>query len=234
MGAEQLSERWAEVRRRVQAAARRSGRGPDSVRIVAVTKTVPPGTIREALALGAVDLGENRVQEALAKQAALGRETANWHLIGTLQTNKARKAVESFDLIHSLDRLELAQALAKAAEGRAKPVPVLVQVNVSGEASKHGIRPDDLRSFLAALRSYGPLRPSGLMTMAPLATDAEAVRPVFRRLRELFVEAAAEMGEDWRWLSMGMSQDYEVAIEEGANLVRIGTAIFGGTETGSQ
>lgn len=226
----ELAARWEKVKERIAAAARRSGRDPAEVKVVAVTKTVPVETIRAAVALGLCDLGENRVQEALAKQAVLGREGLRWHLIGTLQTNKARKAVESFDLIHSLDRWELAEVLARAAERLGRKVSVLIQVNVSGEATKHGIRPEELFPFLTRLLRLGDfLLPSGLMTMAPLVEDPEATRPVFRRLGELFLAARKEfaLGAGWQWLSMGMSQDFEVAIEEGANLVRIGTAIFG-------
>ncbi|MGE5529712.1 MAG: YggS family pyridoxal phosphate-dependent enzyme [Patescibacteria group bacterium] len=226
---EGLTARWLEVKRRIAGAAERSGREAGAVRVVAVTKTVPPGTIREALALGLTDLGENRVQECLKKQEALGRDCAAWHMIGSLQTNKAQRAAEAFALIHSLDRLELAEALARAGERLGRRIPVLVQVNVSGEASKHGIPPGELPGFLGRARSLAMLSLSGLMTMAPLASDPETARPVFRRLADLFAGMAEryDLGPDWRWLSMGMSQDYEVAVEEGANLVRIGTAIFG-------
>lgn len=224
-----LAEQWQEVRRRVAEAARRSGRAPEAVRVVGVTKTVPPEIVREALDLGLTDFGENRVQEALAKQEVLGRTAASWHLIGTLQTNKARRAAESFTLIHSLDRWELAEALDEAGRRLGRPVPVLIQVNVAGEATKHGLPPDQLRPFVRRAAGLAGLSLAGLMTMAPLAAAAEEARPVFRRLRELFDEAGpdAAAGGTWQWLSMGMSQDFEVAIEEGANLVRIGTAIFG-------
>ncbi|MGE5550565.1 MAG: YggS family pyridoxal phosphate-dependent enzyme [Bacteroidota bacterium] len=227
-----LASRWAEVARRIDAAAERRGRDPSAVRVVAVTKNVPAETIREALDLGVTDLGENRVQEALGKQLILGRAAA-WHLVGSLQTNKARRAAEAFDLIHSLDRWELAEILAEAGERRGRPVPVLVQVNVSGEATKRGLAPGDVLPFLARAAARGGLGLQGLMTIAPAASDPEEARPHFRRLRELFDRAAAELplGTDWRWLSMGMSQDYEVAVEEGATLVRIGTAIFGPRRT---
>ncbi len=217
------------IQRRIAAAAARAGRDPAAVTVVAVTKTVTPAAAGEALAAGLRDLGENRVQEGLAKQEVLGREAAVWHLIGSLQGNKARRAVAAFDLIHSLDRPELAQILQAEAERLGRRVSVLVQVNVSGEASKHGLPPGELLPFLAGLRACSHLRPCGLMTMAPLAAEAEAARPVFRGLRELFGQAARElaMDADWRWLSMGMSQDFEIAVEEGANLVRIGTALFG-------
>lgn len=224
-----LAEQWQDVERRVASAARRSGRAPADIKVVAVTKTVPPEVVREALGLGLLDLGENRVQEALAKQSAVGRHAATWHLIGSLQTNKARRAVESFDLIHSLDRLELAEALDRAGESTGARADVLIQVNVAGEAAKHGLPPAELPDFVRRVLSYGHLRLRGLMTIAPLAADPEEARPVFGRLRQLFLQVAEEsaVGSPWQWLSMGMSQDFEVAIEEGANLVRIGTALFG-------
>ena len=224
-----LAAQWQEVRRRVAEAARRSGRSPEAVRVVGVTKTVPPEIVRAALDLGLTDLGENRVQEALAKQDVLGPTAASWHLIGTLQTNKARRAAESFALIHSLDRWELAEALDEAGRRLGRTVPVLIQVNIAGEATKHGLPPDQLRPFIRRAAGLTGLRLAGLMTMAPLAAEAEESRPVFRRLRELFDEVRPETAteETWQWRSMGMSQDFEVAIEEGANLVRIGTAIFG-------
>ena len=179
--------------------------------------------------MGLHDLGENRVQEGLAKQAIIGRDAATWHLIGSLQTNKARRAAESFDLIHSLDRWELARALAEAGSRLGRPVPVLIQVNIAAEPTKHGLTPPDLAPFVERALALTGLSLRGLMTIAPLAGDPEEARPVFRRLHELFAQVARELpvGADWRWLSMGMSQDFEVAVEEGANLVRIGTAIFG-------
>lgn len=224
-----IAANWAEVRRRIEAAARRAGRDPGGVVTVAVTKTAPADLMAEALAMGLANLGENRVQEALAKQAVLGRSAAAWHLVGTLQTNKARKAAEAFDLIHSLDRLELAQALARAGEALARRISVLIQVNVSGEVTKHGVAPDELPALLDEIKSLPALLPCGLMTIAPQAPDPESARPVFRRLRQLWQAAADDpaVGPHWQWLSMGMSGDFEVAVEEGANLLRIGTAIFG-------
>ncbi len=227
--ASDLAGRWYRVKERLAKAAARSGRDEAEIRMVAVTKTVTPEAIREALALGLTELGENRVQEGLAKQRELGRQAAIWHLIGSLQTNKAAKAAASFDLIHGLDRLELAEALNRAGERLGRRVPVLVQVNVSGEASKHGLDPRELAGFLARAGALDWLSLRGLMTIAPLAADPEKTRPVFAGLRDLFhkVRQECRLGPDWQWLSMGMSQDFEVAIEEGANMVRIGTAIFG-------
>lgn len=217
-----------EVRARVAAAARRAGRTPADVTIIAVSKTRTVAEIEEVLAAGLTILGENRVQELQEKWPHL-RERAAWHLIGSLQTNKAKPALEMADLIHSLDRDSLADALATHAERRGAPAKALVQVNVSGEASKHGISPGELPAFLRRISERGQVQVLGLMTMAPLTEDPEAARPHFRRLREL----AHEMGQlnlpgiRMEHLSMGMSGDYEVAIEEGATLVRIGTALFG-------
>lgn len=229
------------VRRRIEEAARRAGRDPAEVRLVYVTKGVSVPRIEEALAAGATDLGENRVQEALAKQTALvaGGHVGGvrWHLIGHLQRNKAKIAVERFDVIHSVDSLELIQALDRLAslrqaqgEWRERALELLVQVNVSGEQTKHGCRPEEARGLAEAiLRSKG-LRWAGLMTMAPFSDDPESSRPVFRRLRELRDglrhPSLAGPGAELH-LSMGMSQDFEVAVEEGATMVRIGTAIFG-------
>ncbi|MGE5551323.1 MAG: YggS family pyridoxal phosphate-dependent enzyme [Bacteroidota bacterium] len=224
-----LADRWQAVNRRVIEAAGRSGRDPAEVTVVAVTKNVPAEEISAALRLGLRDLGENRVQEGLAKQACLGRDSATWHLIGSLQTNKAKRAAEAFHLIHALDRWELALALAGAGERMGRSIPVLIQVNASYEASKHGLDPGETMSFVRRIMALEALSLHGLMTMAPVVSDPGEARPVFRMVHDLFRRVRQELpiGDTWRFLSMGMSQDFEVAIEEGANLVRIGTAIFG-------
>jgi pyridoxal phosphate enzyme (YggS family) len=217
-----------QVRQRVAAAARRSGRDPADVTIIAVTKTRTVEEMQQVVAAGITHLGENRVQELKAKYPAFGGDIT-WHLIGTLQTNKAKAALEMAGLIHSLDRDSLAEELARLAERRGAPCQVLVQVNVSGEASKHGVDPAELPAFLRRVSRYGVLQVQGLMTMAPLVADPEAARPYFRRLRQL-AEALRQEGlpnVDLKHLSMGMSGDFEVAVEEGATLVRIGTALFG-------
>lgn len=224
-----IPENVAAVRARVAAAARRGGRDPAAVTIIAVTKTRTVDEVRQVLAAGLVDLGENRVQELQEKSTALGGTGATWHLIGSLQTNKAKQALGLASLIHSLDREALADEFARIAERAGKPVDALVQVNVSGEESKHGIAAADLIGFLERISERGHIRIHGLMTMAPLDADTEQARPHFRRLRLLAAEAQrlALPGIDLRHLSMGMSGDYEVAVEEGATLVRVGTAIFG-------
>ncbi len=198
------------------AAALRSGRAPEAVRLVAVTKGVAAQAIQEAILAGVSDLGENRVQEARAKQALVSG-SVRWHLIGRLQRNKAREAVERFHLIHSLDRWPLAQELVRHGDG---PIPVLIQVNVGGEPEKGGVAPEALAELVDRCRTQPRLRVQGLMTIAPRGQDP---RPHFARLRRL----AREHGEAGWELSMGMSADFEAAIEEGATMVRVGTALFG-------
>lgn len=192
--------------------------------LIAVTKTVDAATIREAVALGLRDLGENRVQEAQEKRLAVGNGV-RWHLVGHLQRNKAKHAVELFDTIHSVDTPELVEALDRQAAQRGRTPDVLIQVNIAGEATKNGCRVDEARTLAQAVRHATHLRLTGLMTIAPLADDPEAVRPVFRRMRELRDQLGAS--DRMLRLSMGMSHDFEVAIEEGADLIRVGTAIFG-------
>jgi PLP dependent protein len=217
-----------QIRQRVAAAALRAGRTPADVTIIAVSKTRTVEEIRQVLAAGMTHLGENRVQELKDKWPAIGG-SATWHLIGSLQTNKVKPALEMASLIHSLDRDSLAEELARQAEHRGVLCKALVEVNVSGEESKHGITPANLPDFLRRIATRGAVAVQGLMTMAPLADDPEAARPHFRRLKAL----ADDMKKlqlpniDMQHLSMGMSGDYEVAVEEGATLVRIGTAIFG-------
>jgi pyridoxal phosphate enzyme (YggS family) len=223
-----VKERLDEVRRRIEKAAQRAGRDPASVRLVAVTKGVEPGRIREAIEAGADILGENRVQEATAKMTELGRISGiSWHLIGTLQRNKARAAVERFDLIHSVDGLPLAQDLNRHAADRKKRQPVLVQVNVSGEAAKHGVSPDRAADLAGWAGAAPGLRLLGLMTIPPLPRSPEDSRPYYRALFDLARNIERRTGLALPELSMGMSGDYEVAVEEGATLVRVGTAIFG-------
>jgi pyridoxal phosphate enzyme (YggS family) len=222
-----LAKNVAMVYDRIAAAARRSGRQPEDVTLVAVTKTVPPELLQEAVAIGLKELGENRVQELLSKQPLLSG--VNWHLIGHLQRNKVRQVWDKVTLIHSVDRIELAQELDKRAGQAGARVNILIEVNVAAEASKFGVAPEALIPMFKELTGYKALNICGLMTVAPLVADAEEVRPVFRCLaglrREL--EALHLPGVELPFLSMGMSTDYEVAIEEGANLVRIGSAIFG-------
>jgi PLP dependent protein len=219
-----LAERLADVRARIaEAQARRSWTHP--VTVVAVTKTHPPEAVQAAVAAGLKAVGENRVQEALAKQDALPGLAVAWHLIGTLQRNKARHAVNRFALIHSVDSVALAAELdRRAAPGSTQPV--LVQVNCSGEPQKGGVEPEELPGLLDRLGSLQRLALRGLMTMAELTSDVETQRRAFRRLREL-KEQAAGRGVSLAELSMGMSGDYLVAVEEGATMVRLGTLLFG-------
>ena len=215
----------AEIRRRIREACARSGREEDRVRLVAVCKTVPAQRVREMLALGVDLFGENRVQEALAKIPEVG-PAARWHLVGHLQRNKARYAVGTFELIHSLDGVELARELdRRAAAGTVQDV--LVQVNVAREGTKHGIEEAELLPLLEEMRTLRGLRPLGLMCIPPQVEDPEDSRRWFVRLRELRDEASSRIGLSLPELSMGMSDDFEIAVEEGATLVRIGRALFG-------
>ncbi|HEX8652424.1 MAG TPA: YggS family pyridoxal phosphate-dependent enzyme [Pyrinomonadaceae bacterium] len=227
---DELRERLDGVRRRIEACARRNGRDPAEITLVAVSKTHPPVLLQRAIEAGVSDLGENRVQEAEAKITEVGRERARWHLIGHLQANKARRAVTLFDLIHSVDSVSLARRLERlcAEEGRVE-LPVMIQVDLAREETKSGVDEDELTELVGAVGACERLRLTGLMTLPPFFEDAEQTRPYFRRLRELrdIFSARMDFGDARGELSMGMSHDYEVAIEEGATMVRIGTAIFG-------
>lgn len=233
-----LGLRLNKIRGRIEACARGAGRAPEEVTLIAVSKTHPAESVRGAMAAGVSEFGENRVQEADEKIEIISREHLDaattpprWHLIGHLQSNKARRAVKLFDLIHTIDSADLIERLERVCveEERAE-LPVLLQIDLAGEQSKTGAREDEVPELLAQFASCKHVRLAGLMTLPPFYEDAEAVRPYFRRLRELRdrlqaggIFGAARRGE----LSMGMSHDYEVAIEEGATMVRIGTAIFG-------
>ena len=225
-----LSERFADVRKRIETAARSRNRSPEDITLVAISKTHPTETLRAALDVGVTDLGENRVQEAEAKIVELGREASRWHLVGHLQSNKTRRAVQLFDVIHSLDSPELAQRLDRVCseEGREK-LPVLIQINFGGEKSKTGIDPRDLPQLLETTAACQRLHLIGLMTLPPYFENADCGRPFFKALRELRDQMKVEgrFGEGQGELSMGMSHDFEIAIEEGATILRVGTAIFG-------
>ena len=215
---------------RIASACARAARSSAEITLVAVSKTHPASAIEEAFAAGLRHFGENKVQEAEAKAPALLALRAQglvFHLIGHLQTNKARKAVELFDRVHGVDDVRLAQRLERAAEEQQKRLPVLVQVDLAGEETKFGVPVEQLFGTLDALRSCKAVRTDGLMLMPPYDEDPERLRPLFRRLRELRDEALERNLLRGRELSMGMSHDFEVAIEEGATLVRVGTAIFG-------
>jgi PLP dependent protein len=227
---ELLAVRLADVRARVSAAVQRSGRQPDEVRLIAISKTHPASVIKQVCQLGATDFGENRVQEAEGKIAEIGREKVRWHLVGHLQANKARRAVTLFDVIHSVDTLDLAERLDRLCveEGR-ESLPVLIQVDLGHEETKSGIDESELTHLVDSLGPLTRLKLIGLMTLPPFFDDPEQSRPFFRRLRELIdaLNQRGVFGERTGELSMGMTHDFEVAIEEGATMVRIGTAIFG-------
>jgi PLP dependent protein len=224
-----LQTRLEAVRKRIHGAAEASGRSPDDIRLVAVTKTFPPGVIREAAAVGVTDIGENYIQEAREKHAGLGAMPLTWHFIGHLQTNKARYAVRMFDLIHTVDSLRLARELDRCAKAISKVQRILIQVNVAGELTKSGAAPEQALSLVQEAASLANIAVEGLMTMPPYFNAPERVRPYFAALRGLRDRIARggipKVG--MRELSMGMTGDFEAAIQEGATLVRIGTALFG-------
>ncbi len=237
-----LRERWESVRSRIAAAAKRSGRKPESVLLVVISKSASLDQIRELIGLGQVDFGENRVQQLQQRAAAveefvsrrreLGGGAAapvRWHMVGTLQRNKVRKCLEIARLIHSVDNLRLAEEIQAAAMKRPEPVEVLVEVNIAGEKSKQGVAPAAARHLVDQLETMVNLRVRGLMCMAPLDGGLDAARAAFDRCRELHEEirASAAGGGRFDILSMGMSADFEVAIECGANLVRVGSAVVG-------
>jgi pyridoxal phosphate enzyme (YggS family) len=219
------------VRARMADAAHRVGRQPDEITLVAVSKTKPLAAIQEAYSAGQRDFGENRLEELWQKveQAAmLGLPEIRWHAIGAIQSRKSTMAVGPFALIHSIDRVKIAERLSRDANATSNVLSVLLEVNVSGEGSKHGFTPDELRQTAGVLSSLPGLRIEGLMTMAPLVADPQETRPIFQALRALRDELArTQPTANWRHLSMGMTNDFEVAIEEGATIVRIGSAIFG-------
>jgi PLP dependent protein len=219
----QLEKRYAEIRADIESATRTAGRDPGDIKVLAVTKTVGVDQVRQALALGINDFGENRVQDAAPKVAAFPE--ANWHFIGHLQSNKVKDVLPHYKLIHSLDRPSLAAALQGTAERLEITADVLIQVNVSGEESKFGLETAALADFLSYLKDLRRIRVCGLMTMAPYVEDPETVRPVFRRLRELR-DLYATPANGLLELSMGMTNDYKVAVEEGSTIVRIGSALF--------
>lgn len=208
------------IRTRIDAAAARAGRNSEDVKLIAVTKSVGPSQVEALYACGVRAFGENRLPGVPDKQAMAPRDIAEWHMVGNLQRRKARDVVELFDWVDSIDRLKLAETLQRWCEEQNRQVRVLLEVNVSGEATKHGLVPGKVEGVLATIRPLDRLSVEGVMTMAPLADDPEDVRPVFAQLRQL----ADDLGLPE--CSMGMSNDFEVAIEEGATQVRIGTALF--------
>jgi pyridoxal phosphate enzyme (YggS family) len=230
-----LSVATGRVRQRISAAALRSKRPVEDITLVAVSKTQPAEAVREAIAAGLSEFGENRIQEAELKIPDVGREAARWHLIGHLQSNKARRAVELFDWIHSVDSADLARRIDRICrEVDRKELPVLIQVDLGHEATKTGVEEKSLREVVDAVRQCDRLQLMGLMTLPPFFETAEKARPYFRRLREIRDDLQREgvFGERSGDLSMGMTHDFEIAIEEGATIIRVGTAIFGERHAG--
>ena len=218
-----IADNVLRVRERIAAAAERAGTDPRNVTLVAVTKTVDAAAIEQAIAAGVTDIGENYVQDSVAKYAVIGARV-RWHMIGHLQRNKAGHAVRVFDLIQSVDSLQLAREISKRAVSMSKVQDVLVEVNISGEGSKTGTAPGEALELAGNSAALPGVRVLGMMGIAPFTGDEAAVRRSFASLRELWDQLPAE---NRRWLSMGMTSDFEAAIEEGSNMVRVGTAIFG-------
>jgi len=223
-----LARNLKTVRDRIQVALARSDTPVRDIRLVVVTKTVGSDPVELLASEGVTDIGENRVQQAFAKHEQLGHGPYVWHMIGHLQTNKVRRALEVFDRIDSVDSLKLARAISSEAERLGRTVPVLVEVNAGGEEQKYGVQPEKAPELIARVAELSNIAVEGLMTMAPLTDDEERIRPAFRRLRELSrrSDAVHIPGVAMHELSMGMSNDFEIAVEEGSTMVRVGTAIF--------
>ncbi|MBN2225079.1 MAG: YggS family pyridoxal phosphate-dependent enzyme [Deltaproteobacteria bacterium] len=224
-----IRDNLTRIRNGIEHAAQKAGRNPDEVTLVVVTKTFGLDTVRNAIEAGATDVGENYVQEARAKIQAVGREAARWHFIGGLQTNKAKYVVRLFDLVHSVDGYDLAAEIDRRAAIEGRVMDILIQVDISREAQKSGVMEEDLVEFVRTIAPMPHVAVKGLMGMPPFGREPEASRPYFRRMRELFDEIASLRipAVDMKELSMGMSNDFEVAVEEGATMVRVGTAVFG-------
>jgi len=225
---QQIGQNLERLYERIRSACHRAGRNPSDITLVAVTKTFPIEAINQAIARGVAIIGENRVQEALEKYPHIGPKV-QWHLIGHLQSNKAKKAVEIFSLIHSVDSVTLAREVGRRALQIGKMQEVLLEVNTSGEPQKYGFGSDEVIESLEVLKDIPGIKVLGLMTVGPLTGDEEKVRSVFRKLRSVFDEIAS-LGlpnVEMKYLSMGMSGDFEIAIEEGSNMIRVGSAIFG-------
>ena len=216
------------INEKIKKAALKANRNPQEIKLVAVTKTATIEQIKEAISVGVKIIGENKVQEAKEKYQILSADI-EWHLVGHLQTNKVKYAVEIFDLIHSVDSIKFAKEIDRRSLQFGMITNVLVEVNVSGEETKYGIKPEEVEPFLKEISEFSRTRVRGLMTIAPIAEDKEEVRPYFRKLRELFEKIKSKNIKNVKmdYLSMGMTEDFEVAVEEGANMVRIGRGIFG-------
>ena len=216
------------INEKIRKAASRANRNSEEIKLVAVTKTATTEQIKEVISAGVKIIGENKVQEAKEKYQILSADI-EWHLVGHLQTNKVKYAIEIFDLIHSVDSIKLAKEIDRRSLQFGMITNVLVEVNVSGEETKYGIKPEEVEPFLKEISEFSRIKVRGLMTIAPIAEDQEEVRPYFRKLRELSEEIKSKNLKNVKmdYLSMGMTEDFEVAIEEGANMVRIGRGIFG-------
>ena len=221
-----IAENIQYIKERIERASARSGRNPAEITLVAVAKTFSSDAVREAVGSGVQDIGENYVQELLAKRSVLENEPVRWHYIGHLQTNKVKAVAGWIHAIHSVDSLRLGEEIAKRAKEFDRTIDILLEVNTSGEASKFGVQPDDAEKLVAALALLEHVHVRGLMTIGPLLPDPESARPAFRMLRQL-KDSIARKGILLDHLSMGMTNDFEIAIEEGATMIRVGTAIFG-------
>jgi len=223
-----IATNWRRIQDEIAAATARAGRDPSDVRVVVAAKTKSVAVIEEAIAAGLTDFGENYVQEAEAKIAAIGKRV-RWHMIGHLQRNKAARAAELFDVVHTVHSLAVGQALDRQCAARGRVMPVLIEVNIAGESTKSGVAPEDAAALLAGLNDCAALRVEGLMVMPPAGPSAEAARPYFRQARALLesLRSVAGGGVALRTLSMGMSDDFVVAIEEGATIVRLGRCLLG-------
>ena len=225
---EHMKENIEEVRSRIENACRKAGRDPSEVTLIAVSKTMPVEDLLRARELGMKHFGENKVQEIVDKYDQIPKDQT-WHMIGHLQRNKVKYIIDKVAMIHSVDSLRLAEAISKEAVKKDVVMPVLIEVNVAGEESKFGVSPDDVKQLVKEISVLPNIRVKGLMTIAPFVENGEENRPVFRRLREISVDIAQENIDNvcMNVLSMGMTVDYDVAVEEGATMVRVGTAIFG-------
>jgi pyridoxal phosphate enzyme (YggS family) len=214
------------IKERINKAAAKSGRRPNEITLVAVSKTFPAEAIRAAVEYGLTDIGESRIQEAEPKLSSLGK-IARWHMIGHLQSNKARKAVRLFDMIQSIDSIKLAETVNRHVGHLGRKIDCLLEVNSSGENAKYGFRPEEIPSIINTVKSFENINLCGLMTIGPFVDDDKPIRKAFRITKELYIDGREKIGDSFSVLSMGMSDDFEIAIEEGSNMVRIGTAIFG-------
>lgn len=223
-----ISNNVSDIKRKIETAAKVSGRNYEDILLLGVTKTVDVERIKILMDCGIKSLGENRVQELISKYEIIGSD-AKWHLIGNLQTNKVKYIIDKVELIHSVDSLKLAAEIDKQAKKIDKTVDILVEVNIAGEASKHGIEPSKVFNFIENISHFDNICVKGLMTVAPFVENPEENRKYFNQMRKIFVDIKSQNVDniDMAYLSMGMTNDYEIAIEEGANIVRIGTGIFG-------